>query len=276
MVHLYSFYDSVAEKETFHIQCEWFGNKVELNKDKECDLDYCLVTITNLNDYWTCKISKSLLLERFQVSNALTEDHRDAVLTAALQGEQSIYGDRLEWRVSRHQEEQEKLQMKLRTYDDDVALTAGTFLLEKVIDTSERTELHQSWFKHCAIASRVCTESNRALQQRIQDAEKACSEYKETIEIMTAKTHQSKFIMLDKFTNLLNSKKRKAKAYKDEYKRSSKKRATQVSLEIKQESKPTVESLEVQTKAKSASLPLSHEDDSDFSDDDIACPQTVR
>ena len=45
------------------------------------------------------------------MSNALTEDHRDAVLTAALQGEQSVCGDRLEWRVSRHPEEEEKLQV---------------------------------------------------------------------------------------------------------------------------------------------------------------------
>ena len=45
--------------------------------------------------------------------------------------------------------------MKLRTYDGDVALTAGTFLLEKVAPT-EKNELHQNWFKHCTIASRVC------------------------------------------------------------------------------------------------------------------------
>ncbi|OBZ83605.1 hypothetical protein A0J61_08345 [Choanephora cucurbitarum] len=279
MVHLYSFYDSVTEKETFHIQSEWLGNKIELNKENESDLDYCFVTITNLVDYWNCKVTRNLLLERFQVSNALTEDHRDAVLTAALQGEQSVCGDRLEWRVSRHPEEEEKLQMKLRTYDGDVALTAGTFLLEKVAPT-EKNELHQNWFKHCTIASRVCIEANRALQQRILDIEKTCNEYKETIEAMTTKMNQSKFIVLDKFTNLLNSKKRKTKAYKDEYKKSSKRRTTQASLEIKQEiqSKPLVESLEIssQTKVKSTSLPLSHEDDSDFSDDGIDCPQTVR
>lgn len=56
--HLYSFFESSSEDDTFHIQCEWF-NKGKLDLENEnLDQDnnstvYCLVTVTDLKDYYT-------------------------------------------------------------------------------------------------------------------------------------------------------------------------------------------------------------------------------
>ncbi|KAI8061853.1 uncharacterized protein B0P05DRAFT_624212 [Gilbertella persicaria] len=283
MERLYSFYDSVTERETFHIQSEWLGNKIDLDSENNDNIDYCLITITNTTEHWTCKITRELLLENFKVSNALVQKQRNNVLTAAFQGEQSICGDRLEWRVTRDKQDQDKLQMKLRTYDGDIALTAGLFLLDKVPE-SDSKELHASWFKNCAIASRTSTEICRALQQRTLDIEKTCNEYKQIIEAMTVKMNQSKFIMLDKFTNLLNAKKRKARAYKNEYKKPSNKRLRQEVMDTSAKSqhmspKSTVStSLEVCSQIhKEKVIKSNHQDDdSDFSEDGIDCPRTVR
>jgi hypothetical protein len=52
--HLYSFFSD----DIFHIQCEWFNKeKFDLDNeglDQDDNVVYCLVTVTDLIDYYTC------------------------------------------------------------------------------------------------------------------------------------------------------------------------------------------------------------------------------
>ncbi|KAI9482655.1 MAG: hypothetical protein EXX96DRAFT_555170 [Benjaminiella poitrasii] len=304
MNYIYSFYDSTTEEETFHIKCEWFDKQLNLD-DLQADktTEYGCITITNLKDYWHCTVSHELLLNCFEASNALIEKERNNVLVAAFLGEQSLYKDRIEWRVTR-EEDKDYLRMKLRTYNGDIAFSAGSFTLKKVGESRIR-ELQELWFKHCSLASRISTEKNRAFKQRILDIEKTNVELKETIESMIIKENKNKLLMIEKFVNLLNTKKKKIKKLEriitgkrsrnndeieqqDDRKKIKIKRETSslpvqetdMSLSIKQPSSSLnilekVSTLKPMT-ATAAIINDFMNDESDFSDDDIDCPQTIR
>lgn len=122
MTKSYAFYDVSSENDSFHIQCEWFNVKVDLDEANSSDnVEYGIVTVTNLQDYWQCSskrysqnihyfyilitfifalVDRDLLLDSFPVSNALINEQRNKVLTAAFLSEESLNGSKLEWKIS--------------------------------------------------------------------------------------------------------------------------------------------------------------------------------
>ncbi|KAI7906254.1 uncharacterized protein BX663DRAFT_499398, partial [Cokeromyces recurvatus] len=300
----YSFCDSIVDTETFHIQLEWFNKQLDLNDLQiSTDTEYGCITVTNLKDYWQRTITHGLLMDCFKVSNALIEKERNNVLVAAFLGEQSLYKDRLEWRVTR---EGDRLRMKLRTYNADIAFAAGSFNLTKVSEI-EIKKLQELWFRRCSLASQVSIEKSRALKQCNSDLERTNAELKETIESMIIRENKNKLLMIEKFVNLLNTKKKKIKKLEkiiaqkrwrdDEEEEEEKNQSSQKRNKSKQESS----SLPIQGTEMSLSMPQTStslnikesvkilkpitatmaiindflNDESDFSEDDIDCPQTV-
>ncbi|KAL9546739.1 hypothetical protein MBANPS3_006516 [Mucor bainieri] len=204
MTKSYAFYDVADAHDTWHVQCEWFNETMDL--EQEANVQYGIITVTNLQDYWQHTIDRDLLVQNFPVSNALIKEQRNDVLTAAFLSVESLNGSRLEWRIRPH--EQDQLEMRLRTYDGDVGFIAGLFIIKKAPQDTYQ-HLHKSWFSHTAIASCASTEVNKALQQRITDITKTNKQLKETIESLIVKENKNKFVMIDKFVQLLNHKKQK-------------------------------------------------------------------
>lgn len=204
MTKSYAFYDVVSQGGAWHVQCEWFNEIMDL--EQETNVQYGTITITNLQDYWQHTIDRNVLLNSFPVSNALIKEQRNNVLTAAFLSVESLNGSKLEWKISSL--ENDELQMRLRTFDGDIPLTAGSFSLKKAPQDTYQ-QLHKLWFTNMAIASCASTEVNKALQQRITDITKTNKELKETIESLNIKENKNKFIMIDKFVKLLNHKKQK-------------------------------------------------------------------
>lgn len=131
---------------------------------------------------------------------------------------------------------------------------------------------------------------NKALRQRITDITKTNNELKETVELMNIKESKNKFIMIDKFVQLLNHKKRKIYTLEQQVKtlnekihglgeQSKKRKRDEDDDEDKGTNITVVKQLKT-TKIVAQSLPLPAIDDSDdnfyYSDDDMDCPQTVR
>lgn len=55
MTKSYAFYNVSNENDSFHIQCEWFNVKVDLDEENMSDdVEYGIITVTNLRDYWQC------------------------------------------------------------------------------------------------------------------------------------------------------------------------------------------------------------------------------
>lgn len=126
------------------------------------------------------------------------------------------------------------------------------------------------------------------MQQRITDITKTNNELKETIELMNIKESKNKFIMIDKFVQLLNHKKRKVYTLEQQVKTSNEKihELEEQSKKRKRDDKDEDKSAEIKivkqqktTKVEIQSLPLPVIDDSDddfYDSDDMDCPQTVR
>ncbi|KAI8645017.1 hypothetical protein BD408DRAFT_96817 [Parasitella parasitica] len=182
--------------------------------------------------------------------------------------------------------------MRLRTFDGDIPLTAGSFLLQKA-SKDRYKDLLKSWFANSTTASFTFTQANKALQQRITDITKTNSELKDTIESMSIKESKNKFVMIDKFVRLLNHKKQKIYTLEQqvrtlnekltEAKEEAKKRkrdidAQEATIHITNERAVKVQRT---VKNETTSLPLpavDNDSDDDFfgSDGDIDCAQTVR
>lgn len=67
--NLYKFYeaqDDDNEEETFCVQCEWYNKSIDLNADSSENEEYCLLTITDLTDYWQIT-GKSLNLSDLEI-----------------------------------------------------------------------------------------------------------------------------------------------------------------------------------------------------------------
>ncbi|KAK4513968.1 Ubiquitin-conjugating enzyme E2 6 [Mucor velutinosus] len=301
MTKSYAFYDVVDKHGTWHVQCEWFNETVDL--EQETGVQYGIITITNLQDYWQHTIDRDVLLQSFPVSNALIKEQRNNVLTAAFLSVESLNGSKLEWKISL--QEHGELQMRLRTFDGDIPLTAGSFLLKKAPQDTYQ-HLHKLWFTNTATASCASTEVNKALQQRITDITKTNKELKETIESLIIKENKNKFVMIDKFVRLLNRKKQKNFSLEHHIKKQDEtnkklektiKKLTEENKELKKRKRDEREDdMEVHmvsqritkqqriVKEETRSLPLPavvHDEEdgsSDYygSDDDIDCPQTVR
>ncbi|CAO3656312.1 unnamed protein product [Mucor fragilis] len=275
-----------------------------MDLEQQTETQYGIITITNLQDYWQQTIDRDVLLQSFPVSNALIKEQRNNVLTAAFLSVASLNGSKLEWRISPH--EQGELQMRLRTFDGDIPLTAGSFILKKASQDTY-PHLHESWFTNTAIASCASTEVNKALQQRITDTTKTNQELKETIESLIIKENKNKFVMIDKFVQLLNGKKQKNFSLEHHIKKQDEaiktlqetiKKLTDENKELRKrkrddreedmvvytaEQRITKQQKTVQQETRSLPLLAKADDDdeddsSDYygSDDDIDCPQTVR
>lgn len=60
MTSLFYFYEALDEKteedpnesEPFYVQCEWFNETLNLDGGPGENQKYCLLTVTDLNDYW--------------------------------------------------------------------------------------------------------------------------------------------------------------------------------------------------------------------------------
>ncbi|KAI8973734.1 hypothetical protein BDF20DRAFT_915142 [Mycotypha africana] len=202
----YAFYNYNRGGDLFHIQCEWLNKDIDLVADP--DIEYCHVTITDLDDYWQRTITRDLLLTAFKPSNALVESQRDKVLQAAFLGEESVNGSQLEWKVNKDSKS-DKLFMKLRTFEGNIPLAAGSISLNKVVPETKKKELHELWFINSAIASRSSTEQNKALQQRNTDIANSFRELRNANQQMTNEAIRDKITMVQKFCNVLNAKKRK-------------------------------------------------------------------
>lgn len=50
MTKSYAFYDVEGEHDTWHVQCEWLNETMDLQQ--ETNVQYGIITITNLQDYW--------------------------------------------------------------------------------------------------------------------------------------------------------------------------------------------------------------------------------
>ncbi|GAN04209.1 hypothetical protein MAM1_0057d03669 [Mucor ambiguus] len=300
MTKSYAFYDVAGEDDAWRVQCEWFNETVDL--EQETNVQYGIITITNLQDYWQHTIDRDVLLQSFPVSNALIKEQRSNVLAAAFLNVGSLNGSKLEWKIS--SQGHDELQMRLRTFDGDIPLTAGSFILKKAPQDTYQ-HLHESWFTNTATASCASTEVNKALQQRITDVTKTNRELKETIESLIIKENKNKFLMIDKFVRLLNHKKQKNLSLEHHIKKQDEtnkklketiKKLNEENQELKRKRDDAEQDIQIHTvsqritkqrrilKEETRSLPLPavvREDEdgsSDFygSDDDIDCPQTVR
>ncbi|CAO0792241.1 unnamed protein product [Mucor circinelloides] len=292
MTKSYAFYNVVGDNDDFHVQCEWFNETVDL--EQQPNVKYGIMTITNLQDYWQHTIDHDLLLQSFPLSNALMKEQRNNVLTAAFLSVESLNESKLEWKITSN--EHGELQMRLRTFDGDIPLTAGSFLLKKAPQDSYQN-LHKSWFKNAAVVSCASTKVNKALEQRIADITKTNKELKATIESFIIKENKNKFVMIDKFVQLLNHKKRKNLSLEHRTKtvEETNKKLTEENEQLKKRKRDDEQDMtEVRivhqritkqqrtVKEETRSLPLpavvNKEDSSDYdgSDDGIDYPQTVR
>ncbi|KAL7323597.1 hypothetical protein PS15p_210225 [Mucor circinelloides] len=292
MTKSYAFYNVVGDNDDFHVQCEWFNETMDL--EQQPNVKYGIMTITNLQDYWQHTIDHDLLLQSFPVSNALMKEQRNNVLTAAFLSVESLNESKLEWKIA--SSEHGELQMRLRTFDGDIPLTAGSFLLKKAPQDSYQN-LHKSWFKNAAVESCASTKINKALEQRITDITKTNKELKATIESFIMKENKNKFVMIDKFVQLLNHKKQKNLSLEHRIKtvEETNKKLTEENEQLKKRKRDDEQDMtEVRivhrritkqqrtVKEETRSLPLpavvDEKDSSDYygSDDDIDYPKTVR
>ncbi|KAG2213880.1 hypothetical protein INT47_001149 [Mucor saturninus] len=211
MTHLYHFYEAIdheeKEADIFYVQCEWFNKTIDLDTEQASNEDYCLITVTNLKDYWQHTITRDLLIEKFKPSNCLVQKTRSKVLALSLRGSKWIKNHQIQWAYIKCENGQ--LEMKLRIhYFDIIYGVVGSFFMEK-LPGEKNQDLLTSWFKNCATASVKSNETEEALTLRHDDMKSLNDDLKSALQAMKTESIEYRFTMFSNFTKVLNAKKEK-------------------------------------------------------------------
>ncbi|GAA5796684.1 hypothetical protein EDC94DRAFT_617765 [Helicostylum pulchrum] len=214
MNYLFYFYEAIQDdekdtvpetQEPYYVQCQWFNETLDLDQETTENPDYCLLTVTDLANYWQITITRDMLIEKFPPSNCLIHKFRNKVLRLSLQGSQWIHGHQIQWAIVIKNDDQ--IEMKLRVhYFDSIYGIAGSVNMDKLSD-ERKSELNKAWYKNSAIASRKSNETEEALNIRHKDIQDINQKLRDALESLKKESIESRLTLFSNFSKVLNAKK---------------------------------------------------------------------
>ncbi|KAI8338573.1 hypothetical protein BC941DRAFT_23056 [Chlamydoabsidia padenii] len=200
------FYKNKYNEVISFISCTWLEHEIDLvNSSTDATTPICHLTVVNsAQDCYKGTVTYKDL-DDFK-HGTVTLDTLNTLIKVGLQGAERYQGDKIVWKTVF---DQHSCQMTLLGFlQDALPVKIGTFQIDRVPD-SNKPHIWMEWMENTTSQFKISRETQDALTLRNDHLEKEFKQMETVAEDLVVQKTSNDLILMAKFKELLNQKKRK-------------------------------------------------------------------